>query len=195
MSNSRSVRFRNEMLAAWKWCLSFRKSDWRLNDYPIATREQEPNPAYSAPRFTQHHYRAYIIRWPVISGSGDTPQQARANLEQMFEKVIRNQLQEGRTANRPGTKVRIEFASQEKVSSDPALSDDFIQRVLGLEGAWISDESSLWDFHSEQTNDHLYAKIREVYGVDVSDIESASLWAIFESIEESRDRSTPELPT
>lgn len=36
-------------------------------------------------------------------------------------------------------------------------------------------------------NDLLYAKIREVYGVDVSDIESARLWAIFERIEDSRD--------
>ena len=89
-------------------------------------------------------------------------------------------------AVRPGTRVRIEFASQEKVSSDPALSDDFMKRVLGLEGAWISDEPSLWDFHTEQTNDHLFAKIREVYGIDVSDIESAKLWAIFERIEESR---------
>lgn len=174
------------MLAGWKWCLSFRKSDWELNDYPIATREQEPDPAYSAPRFTQHRYRAYIIRWPVISGSGDTPQQARAGLEQMFERVKQNRAEEGKMAVRPGKKVRIEFASQEKVSSDPALSDDFIERVLGLEGAWISDESSLWDFHTEETNDHLFAKIREVYGVDVSDIESAKLWAIFERIEESR---------
>ena len=32
----------------------------------------------------------------------------------------------------------------------------------------------------------LYAKIREVYGIDVSDIESARLWAIFERIENAR---------
>ena len=186
MSASRSTRSHHELLAAWKWCLSFRKSDWKLRDYPIATREQEPDPAYSAPRFTQHRYRAYIIRWPVISGSGDTPQQARAELEQMFERVKQNRAEEGKMAVRPGKKVRLEFASQEKVSSDPALSDDFIERVLGLEGAWISDESSLWDFHTEETNDHLFAKIREIYGVDVSDIESSKLWAIFERVEESR---------
>lgn len=96
---------------------------------------------------------------------------------------------------RTGKKVRIEFASQEKVSSDPALSDDFIERVLGLEGAWISDESSLWDFHSEQTNDHLFAKIREIYGVDVSDIKGAKLWAIFERIEQSRQPADNTLPT
>ena len=55
-----------------------------------------------------------------------------------------------------------------------------------MDWAWISDESSLWDFHGELTNDHLYAKIKEVYGVDVSDIESARLWMIFRRIEQSR---------
>lgn len=174
------------MLAAWKWCWSFRKLDWELNDYPIGTTEQDdPDPAYSAPRFSQHRYRAYIINWAVV-GSGDTPEQARANLEQNFETVRQNRRQEGKAPIRPGANGPLEFASQEKVSTNTALSDDFIQRILGLEWAWISDESSLWDFHTEQTNDLLYAKIREVYGVDVSDIESARLWAIFERIEESR---------
>jgi hypothetical protein len=125
----RTVRLRNNLLAAWKWCLSFRKTNWELNDYPIAIREQELDPAYSAPRFTQHRYRAYIIRRPGISGSGDTPQQARAGLEQMFERVKQNRVEEGKMAVRPGKKVHIEFASQEKVSSDPGLSDDLIQRV------------------------------------------------------------------
>jgi hypothetical protein len=89
-------------------------------------------------------------------------------------------------AIRPGTNWPVEFASQEKVSADESFREDFIQKVLGLDWAWISDESSLWDFHSEQTNELLLAKIREVYGVDVSDIESARLWEIFERIKRSR---------
>jgi hypothetical protein len=185
MPYSRMVRIRNHTLAAWKWCLSFRKLDWELNDYPIGTTEQDPDPAYSAPRFSQHRYRAYIINW-AVTGSGDTPEQAKVNLEQTFVALRRNRRLEGKAPIRPGANGPLEFASQEKVSTNSALSDDFIQRILGLEWAWISDESSLWDFHAEQTNDRLYAKIREVYGVDVSDIESARLWAIFERIEESQ---------
>ncbi len=185
MPHSRMVRIRNQMLAAWKWSLSFRKREWKLDDYPIGLTEQDLNPSYSAPRFSQHRYRAYIIKWDVI-GSGDTPDQARANLAQNFETVKQKRSQEGKAPIRPGTNCPLEFASQEKVSTNTALSDDFVQRILGLEWAWISDESSLWDFHTEQTNDLLCAKIREVYGVDVSDIESAPLWAIFERIEENR---------
>ena len=51
-----------------------------------------------------------------------------------------------------------------------------------LDWAWISDESSLWDFHTDDTNEKLWAKILEVYGVDVSDIESARLSEILNRI-------------
>ena len=83
---------------------------------------------------------------------------------------------------RPGTHVPIEFASRQRVSADPELAQDFIRRVLNLDWAFISDESSLWDFHHAETNEALIAKIEEVYGVDVSDIESAKLSEILERI-------------
>jgi hypothetical protein len=63
------------------------------------------------------------------------------------------------------------------------------RRVLRLDWAWISDESSLWDFHHQETNAALVAKIREVYGVDVSDIESANLADILDRIA-ANQRST-----
>jgi hypothetical protein len=175
----------NHMLAAWKWLLSFRKPEWVLNDYPIRVTAQEPDPSFSAPRFSQHLYRAYMVNG-AITGSGDTPEQAKAGLAQNFETVSQRRKQEGKPAIRPGANWPVEFASQERVSSNEALREEFIQRIFGLEWAWISDESSLWDFHTEQTNESLYTKIREVYSVDVSDIESAKLWAIFERIESSR---------
>jgi hypothetical protein len=62
------------------------------------------------------------------------------------------------------------------------LADDFIRRVLNKDAVWISDESSLWDFHRQDTNAALVAKIREVYGVDVSDIESGNLADILDRI-------------
>lgn len=57
-----------------------------------------------------------------------------------------------------------------------------MRRVLELKWAWISDESSLWDFHQDETNDSLISRIREVYDVDVSDIKSARLSEILERI-------------
>ncbi len=77
---------------------------------------------------------------------------------------------------------RLEFASRNRVSAHPDLAEDFIRRVLGLDWAFISDESSLWDFHEAGTNASLIARIKEVYAVDVSDIESGKLPEILERI-------------
>ncbi len=49
---------------------------------------------------------------------------------------------------------------------------DFIKRVLGLD--CLRRIQSVV-FHFEQNNDALYAKIRQIYGVDVSEIESGNL--------------------
>jgi hypothetical protein len=76
----------------------------------------------------------------------------------------------------------LEFASRKRVSAHPELAEDFTRRVLNLDWAFISDESSLWDFHEAGTNGALIARIKEVYGVDVSDIESATLPEILERI-------------
>jgi hypothetical protein len=181
MSFSRTTRIVNGILSAWKWLLSFRKPEWIVDDYPIRVTRQEPDATFSAPRSSQHHYRAHIVN-AAITGSGNTPIEAMAGLRQNFESVTQRRKEEALPAIRPGTNWPIEFASQEKVSADESLSEDLIQKVLGLDWAWISDESSLWDFHTEQTNDLLIAKILEVYSVDVSDIKSARLGEIFERI-------------
>ena len=68
----------------------------------------------------------------------------------------------------------------------PELAEDFVRRVLGLDWAWISDESSLWDFHTSETNELLCTKIMQVYGVDVSDIESGKLSEILDRIAATR---------
>lgn len=189
MANGRILRLKNQFHARWKWLLSFRTKDWRLDDYPVVIQRERPDPVYKAPRFSQHRYRAYVVNWSVI-GFGDTPEEAGANLEQNFETIRQNRQRKGETLIRPGANGPIEFATQERVLTNVALSEDFIHRVLGLEWAWISDESSLWDFHTEIDNQEFYATIREIYGVDVLDIQSARLWEIFDRIEKSQMTST-----
>jgi len=80
------------------------------------------------------------------------------------------------------SKQTIEFASQDSVNVHSALLDDFIHRVLELEGAWISDESCLWDFHMGKSDDELLSKIQQVYGVDVSEVPNGNIARILERI-------------
>lgn len=181
VSISRTTRIANQARAVWKLCLSFRKRKWKLSDYPVSIRTQEPGPALPGSRFRLPRFVASITNWH-LSGTGDSEAEALESLQTNFATVISRREAEGLALPRPGTRVPIAFASQERINAHPELAEDFIHRILGLESAWISDESSLWDFSGEETNDALYTKIKEVYGVDLSDIESAKLCEILERI-------------
>jgi predicted RNase H-like HicB family nuclease len=177
---------KNTIRAGWKWFLSLFKRDWEVSDYPIAIRENEIDPSYVGTRLKQHRYSAQIVNWWVVSGVGDTRAEALQELEKMFANMKAERAKDRKQLPRPGAHVPIELASRERVDAHAALAEDFIRRVLNLDWAWISDDSSLWDFHSSDDNQELIAKINEVYGVDVSDIESAKLWQILDRIASSR---------
>jgi hypothetical protein len=178
-----SIRLSESVVAAWKLFLSFRKRSWILSDYPVVVRPQNAagDLGYTSPRFKPYKYIARIVNWS-LAGGGETPEEAMRELRVNFENAATARRRKGMLLPRPGTAMPVEFASQEQVNAHGDLVDDFVRRVLGLDWAWISDESSLWDFHSDDTNDDLQSKIREVYGVDVSDIESGNLAEILERI-------------
>jgi hypothetical protein len=180
------TRFAQGILVLWKRCLSYRKRDWELADYPVVFRTQEQGTADEGSRFKVHRHVASIKNWH-LTGTGDSRAKALDNLRSSFGAVRLNKKKKGEPLPRPGMQVPIAFASQERVKQHPELADDFIHRVLGLEWAWISDESSLWEFHAGETNEALIGRIKEMYGLDVSDLESAKLWEIFERIATERE--------
>lgn len=173
-----------KLLAAWKLCLSYAKHDWELADYPVVIRDLgvEPDSERTPSRGVRQRYLARIVNWWVMTGAGDTPKHAMADLVNQFRRIKDSRQRDGKSMPRPGTKVPIEFALSNRVYARPELTDDFIQRVLGLDWAFVSDESSLWDFHNDETNYVLNAKIKEIYGVDVSDLESGNLGEILDRI-------------
>jgi hypothetical protein len=186
MGSDTGIRVEDRLQAAWKFCRSLFKKDWEFSDYPVVIREHEVDPTYIGTRLKQHRYIASMVNWG-LSGSGDSTGEALQQLEKTFASVKAERAIAKRQLPRPGVHVPIEFASQERVSAHPDLADDFVRRVLNLDWAWISDESSLWDFHHDETNHILIAKINEVYGVDVSDIQSAKLTEILERIAMSQN--------
>jgi predicted RNase H-like HicB family nuclease len=168
---------RRQALAGWKYAISFRKRHWQLSDFPVWIHEQKSEPSNLGSGLRRERFIASIINWPVMTAAGDTRREAFARLRDSLEQV-----REKRPLPRPGTGLPIEFASQERITIHEALSQDFIRRVLDLEWAWISDESSLWDFHSDSNNDMLNARILEVYGVDVAGIESGNIAEILDRV-------------
>jgi hypothetical protein len=180
MGMSKLTRIRRQTLAKWKLVLSFRKKEWELGDYPVHfvkqkadRRGDEPDPEAAVPR-----YRADVVNWIGLCGTGDTPAEALKDLSETFDL---------RRANmdpmpRPGKYVPIQFAERDRIEANSALADDFIHHVLELEWAWISDESSLGEFGEGESMESYYEKIRTRYGVDVSDVADGNVAEILERI-------------
>ena len=81
---------------------------------------------------------------------------------------------------------RIEFAPTDELDMFRTLADEFMEQIFCMEpGSYlITDESSLRDFQGVEDMElrDIHDKIREVYGVDVSDTVSGNLVEIFARI-------------
>jgi len=74
---------------------------------------------------------------------------------------------------------RIELAPTEELDMFRNLAEEFMEAIFCMEpGSYlITDESSLWDFKGVEELElaDMHRRIREVYGVDVSDVDSGNL--------------------
>ena len=165
---------------AWKRAHSYRKKTWEFRDYPISVREQKDVPENS-------RYWARVLGWNLDETS-TTREGAVAALQHRFQ-IRKTELEaEGKLLPRPGTKVPIKFGSQDRILANDFLANDFIERILDMDWAFLTDESSLWHFHTGTSNEEYFAKIKEVYFVDVSDIESGNIADILDRIADARAR-------
>ena len=174
-----------QLKAGAKYLLSFATTDWQLTDYPIRFRHFDIGNATG--RLKQFAWSAQLINWWQMDGHGDTKQQAYEDLEIKFNKFRAD----GKTLPRPGTGLPLEFASTDRIRFFDDIADNFFTRVLDMNyrECFVSDESSLWDFHTEESNTHLHKRIWDCYRVDTSDIEDGNLVKIFERIENRPGRT------
>lgn len=161
----------------FKWLLSFMKSEWDINDYPVRFREQGRDDP-SIPRWS-----AQIINWWVLTGLGDSKEEAYKNLSESLKhaKEYRGRLP------RPGTVLPIEFESGDEIDKYWSVTSRIIGEVLGYdpERIFVSDGSSLWDFSEEDNILDYQTKIKEIFDIDVSHIESGNLVEISKYINEN----------
>jgi hypothetical protein len=180
-SKTRKKELNMWKIKSWlKYFLSFSKSDWKFGDYPIRANYQKVDSTESQGRFTPIPWTAQIINWWGMFGHGNTKEEALSDLQNKFEKYKLTH-----TLPRPGTKVPIEFASSTDIDQYEHIAARFFEKILEMDyyECLVTDESSLWDFHSDETNEKLNRKILDVNEVDVSDIENGNLVEIFKRIE------------
>ena len=165
-----------------KYLASFWKAEWSLADYPIRVREfTDPPPLPPNSHLTPVRWNAQIEGWATVQGHGETRDEALANLAELFQRRVAS----GKPLPRPGTKhIDIQIASVERLAEVEYLADRFFTDVIEMDygDCFISDESSLWDFHAEADNERYFERINNIYGVNVRDIESANIVEILERI-------------
>src|SRR4030095_3676157 len=141
-----------------KRILSYRKRAWSIDDYPIRISEQKAQrDSGQEGRMKLVRWSAQIVNWWQMSGHGETREEALSKLEASFRhfQATHDELP------RPGTGAPIEFGSTNLIQKHDRLPREFVRRILdlNLDECFISDESSLWDFHNEETNEAYYRKI------------------------------------
>lgn len=164
------------------WVASFLMRDWSIESYPLRFRHFDTSGYTGSERLRPVEWSVQVLRWVGMQGHGATREAAMFNLQENF---ARFQLR-GEPLPRPGSYKPIEFASSEKLEGYREIEEEFVRHILDVEWAFLSDESSLWDFSQDETLAELYGRIANRYGVDVSDIEGANLVAIFDRISRSR---------
>jgi hypothetical protein len=190
MRLSRATRFRRQLLAGWKFILSGRKKDWAFEDYPVSIVRQKSEAEETSDFAAVPRFRAEVVNWLGLCGTGNTTHAALEDLRQSFRNVCAHR----DSMPRPGTKVPIQFASTDRIDAKQNLADQFISKVLELEWAFISDKSSLLDFGADRTIDPYFEKIKEVFGVDVSSVESGNIAEILEMIAAAQRESLTPAP-
>jgi len=168
------------------WVASFFKANWHFEDFPLHVREQDLSTYAGPERMRPCGWQAQFPRWVGLQGHGNTREEAAANLHSNFDAYVAS----GKKPPRPGTYKELEFeiGSRERISRFPELEDEFIRDILELPWAFLSDQSTLWEIHSQEDNEPLYAKITAKYGVDASDVADANIAAILAKIDAETKR-------
>ena len=154
--------------ALFAWLRSWRKpaDTWALDDYPVRVRLNGGG---------ETGYVAQIINWYVPIGLGETREEALADLRARFK--------EATDRPRPGSKVPIQFAESGQVDDFGAWGLDVVEEITGIRPFFVSDGSSLSDFAADDGElASFVARVRELYGVDISDVEHGHLVTVFERI-------------
>jgi hypothetical protein len=171
------------MKALYKRLVSFLKSDWNLEDYPLRYREQMIENFRDPKDFKK--WNVQIINWWVMGGLGNTKSEAYQGLKESFEKY-KNE----KKLPRPGCKVPIEFAPFDKVEIYHDIAVEFFDKILGIDydGCFITNGSCLGHFTTESLID-FDKKIKDHYNLDIKNSEEYLFTEIFELIDKTQTRS------
>jgi hypothetical protein len=141
-----------------KKTLSYTKTKWDIDDYPLRYRKQTDIEGHNIGDFKP--WVVQVINWWTMTGLGNTKQEAYEHLKNNFKSYL-----EYNQAPRPGTSVSLSFAETSQIDNLEDVAPDFFENILDLNyyECFISDQSSLTDF--ERDDDETLQKINSMYGL------------------------------
>ena len=172
-----------------KYLLSFFKSDWVFDDYPLLT-------VYEQRQFTSgKQWYANLENWNGMIVNGKTKEEAIQRLKDYF---IRYKCA-SKKLPRPGTKVRIKIASSQEIYKYKDIQTEFLNNILtkdifGTTLIVTSDLSTLQGYcgfsliGKDNFKYEVIKRTKQRYGIDISDLFDGPLYKIFERIKEKTNR-------
>lgn len=155
--------------AFWKKMLSYIKTKWDIDDYPLRYKKQtDTKEQYNIGELKP--WVVQVINWWTMTGLGDTKQQAYEHLKTNFKSFL-----EFNQAPRPGTSVPLSFVDASQVDSLENVAPDFFEKILDLDyyDCFISNESSL--AHFGRDDDETLQKINATYNLSLTDLGDGNL--------------------
>ena len=170
----------DELKVFIKFTLSFCKTEWTLEDYPLKVEHLKHGEAVS---WTGEPipWWVRIIRWPQMSGHGQSKNEAFSDLRNNLNTYLKRRGE----LPRPGKSVPIEVADSSIISTYDNIARVFLEKILDMDynRIFISDESSLWDFCMSENDQKKYLKkVKQIFNLDISDLEDGNLIKIFQRI-------------
>ena len=144
-----------QLKATYKYLLSFLKTKWEFDDYPLETWTN-PNAQQEDIKFG-----AKFTNWSTFVAHGSSIPAAIENLKNQLKDYAKdNELP------RPGSKVPIQFAESNRIEENEEIAIDFFDKIIGMNyyDCFISDYSSLVDFDLD--DEESLKKIKAEYGIE-----------------------------
>ncbi|WP_204345043.1 hypothetical protein [Psychroserpens algicola] len=158
--------------------MSYLKSEWDFDDYPIETwknHSTEQNDVEFGARFSN---------WSGLFAYGNTKYQAIENLKIQFIDYKKNHQE----LPRPGANVPFEFVENVRIQNYESIAVDFFDKIIGIGfyNCYISDLTSLHEFDLDL--EPTLKKIESEYGITPIDSD-LFLADIFELIHNKKSSS------
>jgi predicted nucleotide-binding protein (sugar kinase/HSP70/actin superfamily) len=171
-----------------KYILSYTKSHWDFGDYPIKILYEK------RPFVNGKQWYANLENWNGMITSASTKEEVIKRLKVDFESYKTNNSK----LPRPGTRVRIGFASTKEIDKYKDISKDYLHNVLasdilGTTITFISDFSTLHGYVNfaktdpEKFKNELIKRTLDIYGLDITDLYDKPIYKIFERIKTSKE--------